>query len=98
MAYLVIGDTSGHVHLFKFLNPNKSLYNEAHKPLKHALEIHLSGLADHSDFISYLSLGNVHRDSVRSVLFVNENKTVVSCSSEVFNFFFNILIRSIKEY
>ncbi len=81
-AFLAVGDTSGHVHLFHFLNPNRSLYNEALKPVKHALELHLSSLAAHADFIRYTPLGDLHRDSVRSVQFVHASKTVVSCSSE----------------
>ena len=77
----MVGDTSGSIHVFHFLNPNTSFYDEIHRPVKDALEVHISNLGEHKNFIRYYQLKNVHSSVIRGIQF-HSNKSIVSCSSE----------------
>ncbi|XP_071402332.1 cilia- and flagella-associated protein 337 [Centroberyx affinis] len=80
-SLLLWGDDRGGVHLMRFLNPSKGLFENPFRKDKGPQRIYFADLGEHSLLVSYRHIPNIHQEPINRVM-LEPHTDLIMTSSE----------------
>ncbi|CAF1286705.1 unnamed protein product [Adineta steineri] len=104
---LIFGDDCGSIHILYFKRPTTYLFDPARKKTdssksdksatNNIQRIFWDELKDHDKFVRYHSMGAIHQEYVRKILYVPHNNSIIASSGDSRNSLVIITINKIKK-
>nr|XP_026689544.1 WD repeat-containing protein on Y chromosome isoform X2 [Ciona intestinalis] len=77
---LFFGDDTGCAHILHFYAPQSRLFQKPFSPQQGTQRVYFNDLKDHRQFVSYESIGSIHNDVMRRILYVPQSDVIISSS------------------
>ncbi|CAF1133494.1 unnamed protein product, partial [Didymodactylos carnosus] len=103
---LMFGDDCGYIHILYFKNPINTLFDPVRKKSDtsksekiddEAKRIFWEDLKDHEQYVRYYSMGQIHSEYIRKILYLPHNNSIITSSGDSRNSLVISYINKIKK-